>query len=199
MWSTVGCVWPPLIRLLTGRPVETTRDPAEICVARICREAGARVKKNPLLCDLNIVVPVTDQRRIEVIANGLLFWGGKWSRHCLVGVLRGEPLETAKPSTRLRTTSTADTTSWLTGAGVTSWCWRWRQGGGPTKESRSSNHWLGTSPCRCRGFCAVPPRCCSSNAGQPCWRAPFSAASLLGQLRERACCLFGRTEQGSVR
>ena len=51
--------------------------PAEICVVRICREAGARVKENQLLRDLNIVVPVTDQRRIEVIANGLPFWGGK--------------------------------------------------------------------------------------------------------------------------
>ena len=78
MRSTVGCVWPPQIRLLTGRPVETARDPpAEVCVARTCREAGAREKENQLLRDLNIVVPVTDQRRIEVIANGLPFWGGK--------------------------------------------------------------------------------------------------------------------------
>ena len=29
---------------------------------------------NQLLRDLNIVVLVTDQRRIEVIANGLPFW-----------------------------------------------------------------------------------------------------------------------------
>ena len=35
------------------------------------------MKENQLLRDLNIVVPVTDQRRIEVIANGLPFWGGK--------------------------------------------------------------------------------------------------------------------------
>ena len=44
-------------------------------MARISREAGARVKENQLLRDLNIVVPVTHQRRIEVIANGLPFWG----------------------------------------------------------------------------------------------------------------------------
>ena len=50
---------------------------AEICVARICREAGKP---------------------------------GVW-------VLRGAA-GTAKPSTRLRTTSAADSTSWLTGAGV---------------------------------------------------------------------------------
>ena len=40
-------------------------------------EAGARVKENQLLSEVNTVVPVTDQRRIEVIANGLPFWGGK--------------------------------------------------------------------------------------------------------------------------
>ena len=35
------------------------------------------MKENQLLSELNTVVPVTDQRRIEVIANGLPFWGGK--------------------------------------------------------------------------------------------------------------------------
>ena len=44
--------------------------PAEVCMARICREAGARVKENQLLRDLNVIVPADDQRRIEVIANG---------------------------------------------------------------------------------------------------------------------------------
>ena len=51
--------------------------PAEVCMARICREAGARVKENQLLRDLNVVAQADDQRRIEVIANGLPFWGGK--------------------------------------------------------------------------------------------------------------------------
>ena len=49
----------------------------EVCMARICREAGARVKENQLLRDLNIEAQADDQRRIEVIANGLPFWGGK--------------------------------------------------------------------------------------------------------------------------
>ena len=35
----------------------------EVCVARISREAGARVKKNQFLRDLNIIVPTNDQRR----------------------------------------------------------------------------------------------------------------------------------------
>ena len=46
-------------------------------MARSCREAGARVKENQLLRDLNIVAQADDQRKIEVIANGLPFWGGK--------------------------------------------------------------------------------------------------------------------------
>ena len=35
------------------------------------------MKENQLLRDLNIVAPADDQRRIEVIVNGLPFWGGK--------------------------------------------------------------------------------------------------------------------------
>ena len=49
---------------------------------------------------------------------------------------------------------------------------------GATKLSRSSSRWLGASPCRCRGFCAVPLSCCSSNTRQPCWRAPHSGPPL---------------------
>ena len=41
-------------------------------MARICREAGARVKEVALRSQ-----QADDQRRIEVIANGLPFWGGK--------------------------------------------------------------------------------------------------------------------------
>ena len=60
-------------------------------MARICREAGARVKENQLLLDLNIVAPADDQRRIEVIANGLPFWGSKQvAKDTTVGSGRGE-------------------------------------------------------------------------------------------------------------
>ena len=83
------------------------------------------MKENQLLRDLNIVVLVTDQRRIEVIANGLPFWCGKQLAidTTVVSALSGRGVargRTAKPSTRLRTTSAGDTMSWLTGAGVTS-------------------------------------------------------------------------------
>ena len=43
----------------------------ERAAAAICREAGARVATNVLLRDLNIGTPVTDGRRLEVVANGL--------------------------------------------------------------------------------------------------------------------------------
>ena len=51
--------------------------PLERAAARICREAGARVTTNTRVADLNIPnVQTLDDRRIEVIANGLPLWGG---------------------------------------------------------------------------------------------------------------------------
>ena len=44
--------------------------------ARVCREAGARVTCNALVRDLNVAVARFDDRRIEVIANGLPLWNG---------------------------------------------------------------------------------------------------------------------------
>ena len=46
--------------------------PLERAAARMCREAGARVTTNTLLTDLNLDhIHRQDDRRIEVIANGL--------------------------------------------------------------------------------------------------------------------------------
>ena len=44
--------------------------------ARVCREAGAIVATNILLRDLNVVAAHQNERRLEVIANGLPLWGG---------------------------------------------------------------------------------------------------------------------------
>ena len=38
---------------------------------RVCREAGATVRLNAKLRDMNINVPATDERAIEVVASGL--------------------------------------------------------------------------------------------------------------------------------
>ena len=50
--------------------------PLKSAVARIYREAGARVGWNVLVRDLNLDEPVLDARRIEVVANGLPLWHG---------------------------------------------------------------------------------------------------------------------------
>ena len=51
--------------------------PLERAAATICREAGARVTTHTRVADLNIdQLHRHDDRRIEVIANGLNLWGG---------------------------------------------------------------------------------------------------------------------------
>ena len=51
--------------------------PLERATARICREAGARATTNTRVNDLNISHPHQhDDRRMEVIANGLPLWNG---------------------------------------------------------------------------------------------------------------------------
>ena len=50
--------------------------PLERAVARVCREAGARVATNVFLRDLNLGMPLSDRRRLEVVANGLPGFGG---------------------------------------------------------------------------------------------------------------------------
>ena len=59
----------------SGR-VKIRAGPIEHTVARICREAGARVQTNVALTDLNVAVPASDERRIEVLAAGLPCFGG---------------------------------------------------------------------------------------------------------------------------
>ena len=50
--------------------------PLERAAARVCREADAAVATNVLVRDLNLQAARQDERRIEVIANGLPLWGG---------------------------------------------------------------------------------------------------------------------------
>ena len=54
----------------TGR-LKKRATPTERMLARICREAGARVRYNALLRDMNVHVPANDERRIEVLAQDL--------------------------------------------------------------------------------------------------------------------------------
>ena len=50
--------------------------PLEVAMARVCREAGARVATNVFLRDMNLDAAITDARQIEVVANGLPMWNG---------------------------------------------------------------------------------------------------------------------------
>ena len=50
--------------------------PIERMAARICREAGARVTTDTFVRDLNLDAAVRDNRKLEVIANGLPLYHG---------------------------------------------------------------------------------------------------------------------------
>ena len=57
-------------------PHQKRATPVERVMARICREAGARVKFNAFLKDMNVSVPTFDLRRIGVLAQDLPCFGG---------------------------------------------------------------------------------------------------------------------------
>ena len=59
----------------TGR-VKRRAGALERALARICREAGGRVRMNARLVDMNVSVPAGDAREIEVLASGLPGLGG---------------------------------------------------------------------------------------------------------------------------
>ena len=61
---------------LTRDALKKRATPVERTLARICREAGARVKFEALLRDMNVGVRATDDRKIEVLAQDLPCFGG---------------------------------------------------------------------------------------------------------------------------
>jgi hypothetical protein len=57
--------------------LRTRAKPLEKAIARVCREAGARVVENAFLRDMNLNgISNRDQRQIEVLAIGLPLWRG---------------------------------------------------------------------------------------------------------------------------
>ena len=107
----------------------------ESAAARICREAGGRVRTNMFLRDLDLGVPVGDARRLEVVVDGLPLRGGA---QLAVGTtlvcalhedgrprrraaeLDGVALQAAEPHTW---------NWWDHAAGRSSLCWLWRSVG----------------------------------------------------------------------
>ena len=65
----------------------------EVAAARICREAGARVRTNVFVRDMDLGAPVHDSRRLENLAEGLPLYGG-------VQLAIDPPLRWVRPSRR---------------------------------------------------------------------------------------------------
>ncbi|OLQ00109.1 hypothetical protein AK812_SmicGene17277 [Symbiodinium microadriaticum] len=64
----------------------------ERAASRVCREAGAAVATHVLVRNVNLQAHRHDERRVEVIANGLPLWGAlalRWSRRLLLPVCPG--------------------------------------------------------------------------------------------------------------
>ena len=59
---------------VSGR-LKTRGAPTERVIARVCREAGATIRLNIMLKDMNVGVKAGDERRIEVLAQGLPLHG----------------------------------------------------------------------------------------------------------------------------
>ena len=68
-------VWGPHRSLSPVRRPSCQGQPLERAAARICKEAGPTVAMNVRLRDLNVDAARQDERRIEVIANGLVVSG----------------------------------------------------------------------------------------------------------------------------
>ena len=78
----------------TGHRVESKPEQAPSNVlARICREAVARVRFNAFLRDMNVGVSAVDNRRTEILAQDLQCFGGDQFAVDVTGVLSsaGEP------------------------------------------------------------------------------------------------------------
>ena len=111
---------------LRTRAVGPERTPA-----RICRDAGALVRCNTTLHDMNVAVPATDERAIEVLASGHpLFQGGavgcgRHSPMCTdspwIGLRRGNHRRSCPRTSTEQETRSASTTSSLSANAAVWW------------------------------------------------------------------------------
>ena len=60
----------------TSGVLRTRAVPLERAVARVCREAGGRVAMHVRVAEMNVDVPVSDARCIEILASALPVWHG---------------------------------------------------------------------------------------------------------------------------
>ena len=139
----------------------------ERATARMCREAGARVTTNTLLTDLNIEHSTRpDDRRIEVIANGLTLWGGTQlaidttlvSPLTRDGQPRGAPGDLQGPRCRMRGGGRNGPTRNSSGAVAADlWCSELKRGAdGVKKHPCLSNYWPKPKHDKPHRFCKPP-------------------------------------------
>ena len=154
----------------------------ESAAARVCREGGARVRTNVFVRDMDLAQhDHADGRRLEVVADGPLLFGGsqlatpQWCHLCTQTEVPGEvqPPKMGKPWRRPADAKSARTLSLLEkGAGRVLSCWRQRlEVVGPMKPQISFVNSLGPR-------CVNSPRTCSatveergSGDGRSCWVA----------------------------
>ena len=133
----------------SGR-VKKRAGPTERVLARVCREAGARVKFNALR-DMNLGVPGGDERRIEVVAQDLpCFGGAELAVDITLEALCARQVNLNVELLRLMAQSWCEhgatrktrILSWSLQGVAAWWWWPLRQGAvGVTKERISCGNW----------------------------------------------------------
>ena len=135
----------------------------ESAVARVCREAGARVATNLVVRDVDLDVPnAHDNRRLEVVADGLPLFGGVQLAMdtILVFAVRGDGQPQRGASnrdgvvlTRARRRRRPPTPNLCDRAVAQSWWfWPWRVGGRWSKEARTFVQLLAQARARSEPF-----------------------------------------------
>ena len=139
-------------------------------MARICREAGATVRVNVKLRDMNVTVSVQDEREVEVLASGLPLQHG--SQLAMDVTLRCAltACGRARPNAATVDGAVADAAR-----GVTWWSWPLRQeGAGVRRLTTSWNVSLGHVPGRHLMSCDVLHFWLGGDDGPEC--SPFLVA-----------------------
>ena len=121
----------------------------ENATGRVCREAGARVATNQFVRDLDLGVPnANDNRRLEVVADGLPLFGGVQLAvdTTLVSAVRGDGGAADRDGVALRRARKRKEATYpeLIRAGararLVAWEWKWAAVG-PKRLGRSSRCW----------------------------------------------------------
>ena len=77
VWPSTRRPWPPSVCMCNFRVLGRRGFPLESGATRVCREAGARVRTKEMVRDLDLLPhDGVDNRRLEVVADGLCLHGG---------------------------------------------------------------------------------------------------------------------------